>query len=242
MNNKNVLDNIKSDYFVQLLFNMLQKNISFRIVNYNKYLQKKLNISIKDFIECYDLYGPTSIEIIPVTNKYGKFINIRENEKKYYRIYFNDNKKEIKNKYSINEEDKITKINVKVNYKINPLGYLFEGCDCIESVHIRKYCRKSCSLYSIIEGCASIKELSLSDFYENEISNMPSMFCDCKSIEKININNFYNNKVGNMPCTFNGCTSLKQVNISNFYNNKADNMPSTFSGCTSLKEVNISNF
>ena len=62
-------------------------------------MQKKLKISIKDFIEINDLYGPTKIEIIPIKNVYGKFINIKGNQKNLYHIYYNDTKIETKNKY-----------------------------------------------------------------------------------------------------------------------------------------------
>ena len=75
----------------------MQKNIALNIVKYNKILQKKLNITIKDFSDFKDLYLTTKIEIIPVKNKYGKFINVYEYNKEYYHIYFNDNKEEVKN-------------------------------------------------------------------------------------------------------------------------------------------------
>ena len=61
MDTKSALDNIKSDFFILKLFDIIPKYRKFRIVNYNKNLQKKLKISFKDFIEIYDLFGPTLI-------------------------------------------------------------------------------------------------------------------------------------------------------------------------------------
>ena len=60
----------------------------------------RINISIKDYKKCSELiYSSIEIEIKPVKNKYGKFINIDEGNEKYYHIYFNNNKEEIKRNY-----------------------------------------------------------------------------------------------------------------------------------------------
>ena len=76
------------------------------IVKYNKKIQNRLNLNVNDYKECCKI----EIEIIPTKDKYGKFIDINKNDKLYYHIYFNDNKEEIKIKYEMKEEDKVTKI------------------------------------------------------------------------------------------------------------------------------------
>ena len=43
------LGNIKSDYFLPNLFEHIEKNISLRIMRYNKQLQKRFNLTIKDY-------------------------------------------------------------------------------------------------------------------------------------------------------------------------------------------------
>ena len=51
---KNKLINIKSDYFLQRLFDNMQKRISLKIIKCNMNIQKRLNINInnyKDFSE-----------------------------------------------------------------------------------------------------------------------------------------------------------------------------------------------
>ena len=242
MEGKNIIYNIKCDFFIPKIFEIIPKNITFRIINYNKKLQKILNINIKDFIEIYEIYGPTRIEIIPIKNNYGKFINVKEVEKKYFHIYFNDNKEETKNKYYINEEDKITKIKIKIEHKVKTLSKLFNGCKCIESIDFKKYCRKKGNFKEIFSFSSSLKELSLSDFYNNEFTDMFETFKECSSLQKINFNNFYNNKANNIFSTFQGCPLLKEVNASNFYNNEISNIFSIFRTCPSLKKVNASNF
>ena len=102
----------------------MPKKKKLEIVKYNKKIQNRLNLSIKDYKEYSKIITPIEIEIIPNKGGYGKFINIKENDKLYYHIYFNDNKEEIKNKYRIKEdlfgftkneyyieeEDKVTKL------------------------------------------------------------------------------------------------------------------------------------
>ena len=142
MDSKCVMDNIKSDFFILRIFDLMPKNISFRIFKYNKKLQERMKLTFKDFIDVYELYAPTKIEITPLQNTYGKFINVKENEKKYYHIYFNDDKEEFKNKYFINEEDKVSKIKIIIDYQATSLNELFKECNCIKSIDFKKYCRK----------------------------------------------------------------------------------------------------
>ena len=71
-----------------------------------------MNLSVKNYKEYSETFTPIELEIIPTKDIYGEFININEDDKLYYHIYFNDNKEEIKNKYEINEKDKVTKIKI----------------------------------------------------------------------------------------------------------------------------------
>ena len=105
-----ITENIKSRYILSKIYDNMTKKKKLEIVKYNKKIQNRINLSIKNYKEYSESFTPIEIEIIPTKGKYGKFINIDENDKLYYHIYFNDNKEEIKNKYEIEEEDKVTKI------------------------------------------------------------------------------------------------------------------------------------
>ena len=51
---KNKFINLKSDYFIQKLFDYIQTRISLKIIKYNNYIKKRLNINFnnyKDFSE-----------------------------------------------------------------------------------------------------------------------------------------------------------------------------------------------
>ena len=60
---------------------------------YNKDIQNRLNINQNTYKENFKI----ELEIIPnKEEKYGKFININDDFKHYFDIYFNGNKVEIK--------------------------------------------------------------------------------------------------------------------------------------------------
>ena len=106
---------LKSDYFLIKLFDNLPKNKSLCVIKYNKKLQKRINININDFKEYKEIYSPIEIEIKPVNDKFGQFININKEDEKYYHIYLNNNKEEIKRNF-LNENEKIKIIIIIIDY------------------------------------------------------------------------------------------------------------------------------
>ena len=89
----NQLKNVKSDYFIQKFFEYMPKRKSLETVRYNKSIQKRINININHYKAYSEEYSSIELDIIPVKDGCGKFININEEDKKYFHIYFNDNKK-----------------------------------------------------------------------------------------------------------------------------------------------------
>ena len=75
--------NIKSKYILRIIFNNLEKKKLLDIAKYNKNIKEKINININDYKEYSDLI---EIEIKPINNKFGKFINIIEKDARYYHI------------------------------------------------------------------------------------------------------------------------------------------------------------
>ena len=147
------IGNIKSNYILSKIYDNIPK------------IQKRLNLDIKYYKEYSEIFSSIEIEIIPTKDKYGKFININENDKLYYHIYFNDNGEEIKNKHEIKIEDKVTKIKIIIDYQVKSFKDLFYGCICVESINFKK-------------------------FYRNNINNMSYMFSYCSSLKQINFSNF----------------------------------------------------
>ena len=234
---------IKSGYFLHKLYDNIQKKKKLEIVRWNKKIQNRLNLSIKDYKEYSEKYSSINIEIIPAIRKYGRFIKVDENGKLYYHIYFNDNKDEIKNKYRINKKDKITKIKIITDYQVKSFKELFYNCECIESINIKKFYRNNITdMSGMFNGCSFLKELNLANFNTNNVTNMSEMFDECSSLKELNLTNFNTNNVTSMYRMFFGCLSLKELNLTNFNTNNVTNMSGMFSLCSLLKELNLSNF
>ena len=73
------LINIKSRYILSKIYANMEQKKKLNIVKYNKQIQNKLNLNIKDYEEICKI----EIEIIIGDSKYDKFINIKENDKEY---------------------------------------------------------------------------------------------------------------------------------------------------------------
>ena len=234
-----ILDNIKSNYFLEEIIGYLKKSKSLKIVKYNKKIQKRLNLSIQNYKD----YSKIEIELIPSKDKYGKFINItNKKEKSYFHFYFNDEEKEIK-KNTISESDKVIKIKIIIDYQVKTFKNLFKDCQCIESINFIQFNRNNINnMGGTFSCCLSLKKLCLSNFNTDNVTNMGGMFSYCQSLKSINISNFNTVNVTNMGGMFNGCLTLEDLNISNINTNNVTNIGCMFSFCKSLKKINLSNF
>ena len=259
------IQNIKSKYILKRIFSKLNKNKMLGIIKYNKHLQGLLNLDKNDYEEHFKI----EIELIPTTNKFGRFINIlKKEDKTHFHIYFDDNEEEIK-RYYLNKKDNISKIKIIIDYQIKSLAKLFLDCQCIKSITFKKFNRKNIiSMENMFNNCTSLEEINFSNFNTEDVKNMNYMFFDCKSLKelnlskfdtknvlrmynmfhgcssliKLNLSNFNTINVNDMSFMFDGCSSLETINLSNFKTNKLENMNGMFFGCSSLKEIDLSNF
>ena len=166
--------NIKSNYILSKIYANLEHKKKLKVVKYNKKIQNRLNLDIKDYEEeCLKI----EIEMITFNNKFGKFINIEEKEKIYYHIYFNDNKEEIRNKYAIKKEDNVERIKIIIDYEVKSFEGMFKDCYCIKSINFKRFYRSNINnMSSMFSGCSSLKEINLSNFNTNNVTNMRYMF------------------------------------------------------------------
>ena len=126
---KQGFENLKSNFIFKKIFNIMRKNRTLEIVKYNKILQKRLNLSIRDY-KAY--YSSIEIELKLADNQYGKFINISHEYKDYYHIYFNNSTEE-EDKINIDEDDNVQSIKIKIDYKI--ISFLRNFLKYIDSMH-----------------------------------------------------------------------------------------------------------
>ena len=177
-------------------------------------------MSVKNYKEYSETFTQIEIEIIPTKGKYGKFIEINENDELYYHIYFNDNKEEIKNKYEIDEQDKVTKIKIIIDYQVKSFKELFKYCECNESINFNKFYRNNITDMSwMFNGCSSLKELNLNNFNTNNVTDMSHMFQYCSSLNELNLNNFNTNNVTDMRWMFSRCLNELKLKIKSQFKN-----------------------
>ena len=239
-----ILDKVKNNYILKQIFCCLNKKNLLQILIHNKNIQKRINLNIDNYKDYSGQFASTIIEVKPVENKNGKFINISEEdeEKKYFHIYFNDNKEEIK-RYDIKEKDEITNIKIIIDYQIKSFKNLFSFCDCIESIYFNKFVRNNIEDMSyMLYKCSSLKEVNISNYNINNNINMSYMFFECTMLTKIELSKFKVNNINNMSNMFSGCESLKEINISNFKINNKTNLNFIFCGCSSLNSLKFCNF
>ena len=62
-------------------------------------------------------------------------------------------------------------------------------------------------------GCLSLKEINLSNFNTNNVTDMSGMFFGCSSLKEINLSNFNTNNVTNMSGMFDGCSDEIKIKI-----------------------------
>ena len=54
--------------------------------------------------------------------------------------------------------------------------------------------------------CSSLKELKLTNFNNDNVTNMQGMFFGCSSLKELNLTNFKTDNVTDMSCMFSGCS------------------------------------
>ena len=242
INSSNMFRGLKTAYFIKNILNLLSRKKLLELIKCNKHLQKLMDVNLNNYKIYHEIY--TSIELEVEANKegmYGKFINIKDEDKKYYHIYFNDNKKEEIKRYELNKDDNVSKINIIIDHQVKSFSELFKYCLCT-SIKFKKFYRTNITdmNYMFYSTCF-LKELDLTNFNTDSVTDMSYMFCGCP-VTELNLTKFKTDKVTNMKCMFSGCTKLKELNVTNFNTNNVTNMSSMFCGCSSLKELNLANF
>ena len=90
------INNIKSKYILKQILDNLHKLKLLQIIRYNKNIQNKRDINLKDYKEYSKQYSSIEIDIIPDNKKIKeikKIINIKDKkDQSYYHIYLNDSK------------------------------------------------------------------------------------------------------------------------------------------------------
>ena len=148
-NSQGYLKHIKSTKVLKKIFNNIPQYKYLLLIKHNKEIQKKLDINVDD----YRILSQIEIEITYTEYQKDKFLKLFETEdkyinimnkedEKYYHIYINDSKEELKNNAHIMNND-IKKVKIIIDYQVNSLAKLFLNCQFIESINFTKFCRNN---------------------------------------------------------------------------------------------------
>ena len=74
----------------------------------------------------------------------------------------------------------------------------------------------------MFDGCSLLKDLNLSNFNTNNVTEMSHMFDGCSSLNELNLNNFNTNKVTNMWYMFSRCLEELKLKIKGQFKNFKD--------------------
>ena len=203
---ENNLENINSKYILRKIFSFMQIKRKLEIIKINKIIQQRININIDTYKEYNEIYSPIEIEIIPVKNVNGIFINLNLiGNQKYFHIYFDNNKEEEIDKTFLLKEDTVSKINIVIDYQISSFENLFHSCHCAESIYFKKFYRKNITnMFKMFSECSSLKEIKFFNINTDNITNMGYMFNRCASLKELNLSKFNTNNVTNISFMFNG--------------------------------------
>ena len=119
----------------------------------------------------------------------------------------------------------------------------FGNCSSLTTLDVSNFCWKNISGECVwtFEGCTSLKEINLGDFYIPKARRVESFFRSCSSLEKIEYTRFDIN-VENISCFFYGCSSLKNINVDHFVTSETRSIGNLFSGCSSLESLDLSHW
>ena len=92
------------------------------------------------------------------------------------------------------------------------------------------------------EACEKLKEVNLSSFNTENVTNMSFMFGLCRNLVNLNLSSFNTENVTNMCCMFFGCHNLTKLKISSFDTGKVTNMLGMFYTCIGLTNLDLSSF
>ena len=242
-----MLEGIKNKFIVQQIFEFLGKSNKLKIAHRNKYLNTKLEITLNDYKEAFEIIEiglklSDNPDDYPEKDNY--FINLRTNSDSDKFEIFMDEQKLEKNIYSISKDKlDIKDIRIKIPKDIKSFRSLFECCKCIKEINVFNWVRKDITDMSyMFYGCELLRRMEISRMKSDNVTDMSFMFCECSSLKEINVSKLNTRKVINMEKMFGECRALEKLDLSNFITYNVTNMAGMFFSDYLLQSLNVKNF
>ena len=122
-------------------------------------------------------------------------------------------------------------------------SFMFCGCTNLKAIQGLENLNtdKVEKMYSMFNGCASLRSLDLSHFKTARVREMQYMFSGCRSLTSLNLSSFNTARVTNMGYMFSDCSSLVSLDLSSFNTSNVQKMDEMFFNCSALTTI-YSNF
>ena len=91
-------------------------------------------------------------------------------------------------------------------------------------------------------GCESLKEVDVTHFDTQIVTNIRDLFSHCTSLEHVDLTHFVTDKVTDMSFMFWGCNNLNAIDLTHFNTEQVTDMQYMFYDCTHLKKIDLSSF
>ena len=130
-----------------------------------------------------------------------------------YEEYMRNNWPNKKLKEEFMNEKEINKCEIKINDAVIPFNYFHkfkkQGKNIIK-YYFKKYLTDTSLMFY---KCKSLKNIDLSNFNTQNVTNMRYMFSYCSSLTNIDLSNFNTQNVTNMSFMFSLCSLLTKKNV-----------------------------
>ena len=165
-------------------------------------------------------------------NKMIRIINSYDNYCKYFGFEIIDD---------LRNEEEIKDCRIYINGKEKAFSYFYSfptpGNYKIKFVFNKPLTNCSYMFYEI-----DYKNIDLSNFNTNYVTDMSYMFYGCSEAENINLTNFNTQNVHDMSYMFYYCAGVYKLDLSSFIVQNVINMTRMLSSCSRLSTLILSNF
>jgi surface protein len=136
------------------------------------------------------------------------------------------------------------------DFKPTSLSYMFSGkaysLYSLEQINGMEYLNTATAkdMFSMFEGCESLKSIDLSHFNTEWVTDLAYMFNECANLKSLDLNSFDTWAVKDMSYMFAGCVNLTSITYKKdkFSTANVVDMSYMFSGCKALPYIELSKF
>ena len=233
---------IRCMYITDFIYNYLEVRRFLQIFRYNKNHNLFMYRNANDYRNFVPNNYPIELDIFTAPNTTGKFINIRQNQEKYFRIYFNNSYYSTECNY-LKEPNIIRKIKIFILGEIKDFRALFEDCNTIEYIKIVKWKRSDIKdLSRMFYKCKSLKYMDLRNMKTENVKTMTSMFYGCSNLQTADLSKLDVRNLEDIEGLFYSCSALSTVKMFSFLESSINNINFLFCYCFSLKTLILKDF